>query len=101
MIHEYNSGMRGVDLLDKTLSSHRPQLANKKRWWNLFGNALNMAVIAGYLLYKAIRLDNSQIAQLEFQWEVTIAFLRIKPRKDCIRPVSKAHIPITLKMIDG
>jgi len=35
LIHRYNSGMGGVDLLDKMLSSYRPQLRSKKWWWNL------------------------------------------------------------------
>lgn len=68
---------------------------------NLFGNALNMAVVAVCLLSKTTRLQNSQITHLEFQREVTITFLRIKPRKDSVRPGQKPFTSVTLRNTDG
>ncbi|KRX26744.1 PiggyBac transposable element-derived protein 3 [Trichinella nelsoni] len=46
IVRRYNTSMGGVDILDKLLSSYRPRLRSKKWWWNLFSNALNLAIAA-------------------------------------------------------
>ncbi|KFM75498.1 PiggyBac transposable element-derived protein 3, partial [Stegodyphus mimosarum] len=51
LIKMYNEGMGGVDLLDRLLGSYRPTFRSKKWYWNLFSNALNMAVVAGWILH--------------------------------------------------
>jgi hypothetical protein len=48
IIRSYNKGMSGVDVLDRLLSSYRPQLRCKKWWWNRFANALNMAGVSAW-----------------------------------------------------
>jgi hypothetical protein len=45
MIVNYTAGMGEVDLLDRLLGAYRPQIKGKK-WWPLFVNLLNMAVVA-------------------------------------------------------
>lgn len=36
--------MHSINVLNRLLSSYSPKLRSKKWWWNLFSNALNMAV---------------------------------------------------------
>lgn len=62
-------------LLNKMLNSYQPQLCSKKWCWNLFENALNMAIIAK-VLSKGICLKNSQAAHLEFCQEFTTTLLQ-------------------------
>ena len=54
LLRRYNEGMGGVDNLDKYLSAYRPRMRSKKWWWNLFTNAVNIAVASGYLLHKEL-----------------------------------------------
>ncbi|KRX48146.1 PiggyBac transposable element-derived protein 3 [Trichinella murrelli] len=51
--------MGGVDILDKLLSTYRPCLRSKKRWWNLFPNALNLAVVAAWRLHRELHQESS------------------------------------------
>ena len=72
LITEYNSGMGGVDLLDMQLASYRPNLTSKKWWWPLFSNALNLAIVAAFKIYKhtsPLTLEK-QLSHLEFRIEV-------------------------------
>lgn len=101
LIHKYNIGMGGVDLLDRMLSSYRPTLRNKKWWWNLFVNALNMSVVAGWLLHSATRENHNRLTHLEYRREVTLALLRIAPRKDGSKTGPKVHRPMTQRKSDG
>ena len=50
VVSEYNSGMGGVDLLDRLCGSYRPTIYSKKRWWSLFTHALNVSVVAAWRL---------------------------------------------------
>lgn len=101
LIHKYNTGMGGVDLLDRMLGSYRPMLRNKKWWWNLFVNALNMAVVAGWILHSATHEKNNKLTHLEFRRQVTTALLRIAPRKVGPQPGPKVHRPISQRKSDG
>lgn len=59
-----------------------------------------MAAIFSWLLYKTASRQNNQIIHLEFRQEVTIVFLRIKPRKGSVRPGPKIHTSVPLKKIE-
>jgi hypothetical protein len=72
----FNKGMGGVDVL---LSSCRPHLQSKKWWWNLFANALNMAVVSAWQLHRELHGKTSK-GHLEFRREVTMALLRTQSR---------------------
>ncbi|KRY24125.1 hypothetical protein T03_13122 [Trichinella britovi] len=61
--------MGGVDILDKLLSSYRPRLRSKKWWWNLFSNALNLAVVAAWRLHRELHQK-----RVEFHCPVTSGF---------------------------
>ena len=61
LIHNYNQYMGGVDLLDRFLSDYRPKLRNKKWWWNIFANFLNMAVVAAWRLHRSLKGEMSHL----------------------------------------
>jgi len=58
---QYNEGMGGIDLLGRLLGTYRPQFRNKKWWWNLFSNGLNMAIVADWRLHHELH-KKSQVA---------------------------------------
>ena len=76
MITNYMSGMGGVDLMDRLLSAYRPQIKSKKWWWNLFTNAINMAVVASWKLHSKAVGASSLISHIEFRREVVIGLLK-------------------------
>ena len=76
LMHTYNSGISRVDLLDRMLRSYGSTLHNEKWWWNLFVKALNITVVASYLLYSAAYEKNSKFTYLEFPREFEIALQR-------------------------
>lgn len=100
LIQKYNMGMGGVDILDGLLSSYRPILRSKKWWWNLFSNALNMAVIAAWLVHKEM-FGKKAISHLEFRREVTMRLLQISPRKFGPKTGPKIHVPAIRRKSDG
>ena len=74
VICEYNKGMGGVDLFDVLLGSYRPNLHSKKWWGPLFSNALNIAVVAAFKVYKKACAD--QLSHLDFHIEVVEVMVR-------------------------
>lgn len=99
LIKYYNEGMGGVDVLDKLLSSYRPQLRNKKWYWNLFANALNIAATASWIIYRDIHGKNS-MPHLEFRRDITMNLLRSKP-KLISQPGPKVHVSSELRKTDN
>ncbi|KRY08585.1 hypothetical protein T12_9365 [Trichinella patagoniensis] len=57
IVRRYNTSMGSVDISDK-LSSYRPRLRSKKFWWNLFSNALNLAVVAAWRLHRELHQES-------------------------------------------
>lgn len=100
LIKKYNEGMGGVDVLDKLLSSYRPQLRSKKWWWNLFSNALNMAVVASWNLHCEVHSNSEKISHLEFRRQLTMHLLRKKERLPK-HPGPRSHLKIELRQSDG
>ena len=52
LISYYSTGMDGVDLLDRALSDMRPIIRGEKWYWSLIINALNIAFIYSWHMYK-------------------------------------------------
>jgi hypothetical protein len=69
--------MGGVDLFDRLLSSYRPMLRRKKRWWPLLMNVLNAAVVAGWHLHCQV-LGAKALSHLEFRRQVTLTLIRVQ-----------------------
>ena len=81
VVHKYNKGMGGVDVLDRMLAAYRPQLRSRKWWWNLFANALNMAVVAAFRFYKYLHPQEAHVTHLLFRRTVSMALLKAQPAR--------------------
>lgn len=94
LIRQYNYGMGSVDVLDKMLSSYRPQLRTKIWWWNLFNNAVNLAVVTSYILF--VEAKCSKMSHVGFQRQITEELLNLKPKLSLkpgprIQPISSTR----------
>jgi hypothetical protein len=99
IIRSYNKGMGGVDVLDRLLSSYRPQLRSKRWWWNHFVSALNVAAVSAWQLHRELH-GKTYKGHLEFRREVTMAFLRTQPAVGS-RPGPRVQISISIRKTDG
>ena len=48
LIHAYNQGMGGVDLMDRMLAPYRPSIGGKKWYCTLYTNALFVTVVVAW-----------------------------------------------------
>ena len=78
----YNQGMGGVDPCDRQLASYRPRLRARKWRWNLFSQALNLAVVAAHEFCNHIQPAN-KIDHLDFR--VTVAETLVKRQAQRVR----------------
>ena len=95
LIVNYVKGMGGVDLMDRLLSAYRPRIKGKKWWWNLFVNALNIAVNAAWKLSCSVVPTSDALTHLDFWHEVVHGLLRgacrvrlgmlLAPVPECVR----------------
>lgn len=76
MIANYTSGMGGVDLMDRLLSTYRPRVKGKKWWWNLFINAVNIASVAAWRLHCSVSHPAIVKTHLQFLRELVQALTR-------------------------
>ena len=74
MFQNYNARMGGVDILDKLLGSYRPRLRSKKWYWNLFSNALNVAIVAAYRISQEAYKDQ-RYTHLKYRRDLAAALL--------------------------
>ncbi|KRY20900.1 PiggyBac transposable element-derived protein 3 [Trichinella patagoniensis] len=51
IVRSYNTGMGGVDFLDKLAAAYRPTIRSKKWYWPLFINAVNVATVAVWWIH--------------------------------------------------
>ena len=75
LIHAYNQGMGGVDLMDRMLASYRPSIRWKKWYWPLFTNALNVTVVASWRIH--CKIAESLMSHLDFRREIAICLLKM------------------------
>jgi len=87
MISNYISCMGGVDLM----SAYRPRIKAKKWWWNLFINAVNMAVVAAWKTHSITHGSSKTVTHLEFRPEVVIGLLKGSSRQRKCGP--RASVP--------
>ena len=88
MISTYMSGMGGVDLMDRLLSAYRPRIKSKKWWWNLFINAMNMAVVAAWKIHCKVHDASEAVTHLEFRREQVIGLLKGSSRQRLVGPAA-------------
>ena len=75
LIHSYNQGMGGVDMMDKLLGSYRPVIRGKKWYFPLFVNILNLSVAAAWRLYCELHPSDKK-THLEFRYEVALCLIK-------------------------
>ena len=54
LVKLYNNGMREVDVMDQLLGSYRQSIREKKWYWPLVINGLNVSVVAAWRLHCAL-----------------------------------------------
>ena len=86
IIHQYNIGMGGVDVMDRLLSSYRPMLRGKKWWWPLFLNAIKMSLVAAWKVYH--HLHAGAMDHLSFRRDIVMCLMKID---SSTAPVSSGH----------
>jgi len=71
IIHQYNIGMGGVDVMDRLLSSYRPMLRGMKWWWPLFLNVISLCVVAAWKVYH--NLHGADMDHLSFRRDIVMS----------------------------
>ena len=71
LIHAYNQGMGGVDLMDRMLASHRPSIRGKKWYWPL----LNVTFVVAWRIH--CKIAESPLSHLDFRREIAICLLEM------------------------
>ena len=74
MIAAYNCGMSGADLLCRALSDLMPVIRGKKWYWPLITNAINIAFVYSWRIYKII--SGEVLFQKEFRRRVVSIMTR-------------------------
>ena len=70
----YNKGIDGVDLMDKLAESYCPSIRDKKCYWPLFINVVNLSVVAAWRLHCKTCQEN--LSHLQFRSQITLCLLR-------------------------
>ena len=93
VIAAYNCGMAGVDLLDCALSDLRPVFRGKKWYWPLIMNAINIAFLYSWRIYRII--FGEVLSQKEFRRRVVSIMITRSASQvaDKIRPDGVRHYP--------
>ncbi|KRX27638.1 PiggyBac transposable element-derived protein 3 [Trichinella nelsoni] len=101
IVKNYNESMGGVHTMDMLLSSYRPKMRSRKWWWNLFNNALNIAVVAAWRLYCELHdAYRSAMTHLAFRRDITAHLLRARLLQ-ISRPGPRSHLPHSLRSSGG
>ncbi|KRY10351.1 PiggyBac transposable element-derived protein 3 [Trichinella patagoniensis] len=74
IVRSYNTGMGGVDLLDKLAAAYRPTIRSKKWYWPLFINAVNVATVAAWRIHCFV--EERPLSHLEFRRQVVLSLLQ-------------------------
>ena len=71
----YNQGMGGVDLLDRFISQYRPTIQEKKWYWPLFLNWVQMITVTAWRLHVAVQIS-TRLDLLDFIQSVVAGLLK-------------------------
>ena len=96
LVHSYNKGMGGVDLMDRLAECYRPSIRGKKWYWPLFINVINLSVIAAWRLYCQ---TDQKISHLEFRSQIALCLLKAGPQRGRIS-MSAGTLPANVRF-DG
>ena len=91
LVHKYNEGMGGVDLMDRRLAKYRPGIWGKKWYWPLFSNALNLSVVAAWRLH--CQLANETLPHLNYRREIALCLMKSVTPRQCIGQSKMTELP--------
>ena len=74
LVHMYNAGMGGVDLMNCLLSSYWPSIRGKKWYWPLFSNFINLTVVAAWRLF--CKANDEEISHLNSRRQINLCLLK-------------------------
>lgn len=97
VVAQYNSGMGGVDLMDRALADYRPAIKGKKWYWPLLVNVINIAVVYSWRVYQLC--TNAQMTQKEFRRSLVAVMLKQsqpRPRAESL-PGPSSPVPIEVR----
>lgn len=95
MIHLYNDGLGGIDLMDRLLGSYRPMIRAKKWWWPLMTNLVNISIVAAWRFYCTLH-----ITHIEFRREITLVLMKSSGRRAQTAGRIQADLPVDVRF-DG
>ena len=95
LVHKYNEGMGGVDLMDRLLAKYRPGIRGKKWYWPLFSNALNLSIVAAWRLH--CQLADETLSHLDFRREITLCLLKSVAPRACIGHSKMSELPADIR----
>ena len=95
VIGHYNRGMGGVDLVDRALSDFRPSIHGKKWYWPLVVNALNIAFVYSWRLFRIVAGESME--QKLYRRQIVSILLR---RSVPVTPAIQLHAPTVYKVAD-
>lgn len=72
MIHQYNKGMGGTDLMDQNINAYRINIRNKKWWYGIFSWLIDAVTQNAWILSKK---QNNKMTQLNFRRAIAEAYL--------------------------
>lgn len=98
LIHEYNKGMGGVDLLDRLVAAYRPTIRTKKWWWPLFSHALVVMVTAAYRVHCNLHKHGGLLTHLDFVRYITKCLLEAAPSSRGVGGGHHGAIPVDIRV---
>ena len=95
IVKEYNQGMGGVDLLDRSLSDMRPKILGKKWYWVLLVNVLNISTVFAWRIYQMVR--GEKMPQKDFRENLVNAMIKKEVPNPMNRPGPSKGIPCSVR----
>ncbi|KRY56115.1 PiggyBac transposable element-derived protein 3 [Trichinella britovi] len=74
IVRSYNTGMGGVDLLDRLAAAYCPTIKSEKWYWPLFINAVNTATVAVWWIHCFV--EERPLSHLELHRHMVLSLLQ-------------------------
>ncbi|KRX63892.1 PiggyBac transposable element-derived protein 3, partial [Trichinella sp. T9] len=74
IVRSYNTGVGGIDYLDRIAAAYRPTIRSKKLYWFLFINVVNVATVAAWRIHRFV--EERPHSHLELRRQVVLSLLQ-------------------------
>ncbi|KRZ92971.1 PiggyBac transposable element-derived protein 3 [Trichinella sp. T8] len=74
IVRSYNTGVGGIDYLDRIAAAYRPTIRSKKLYWFLFINVVNVATVAAWRIHRFV--EERPHSYLELRRQVVLSLLQ-------------------------